>query len=79
MFPLIHYATTSSDHTTTFYPIQKLQTPVTPPYFYTFLKLAFISRSAAVLWFNMVSAAVLGDGHQNISPSSVLAFRILTL
>ena len=37
------------------------QTSVTPPYFYTFHKLAFISHSA-VLWFNMVeSATVLGE------------------
>ena len=35
---------------------------VTPPYFYVFHRLAFISHSAAVLWFNMVeSAAVLGE------------------
>ena len=43
VFPLTHHATASSDHNIPFYPIQKL------PNFNSFLQLALISQSAAVL------------------------------
>ena len=72
VFPSIHHATTSSDHNTTFYS----QIPITPPYFYTFLKLALIARFAAVLWFNMVSAAVLGDISRSPKYFSVLGIGV---